>query len=169
MFILGFAIFLIGVGITITLHGGYLMDYVDLPSLLIIFVPLLAFLTATKSFKVFCAGLRAVILPKTPITEELRDQSVTLFRLLSKTTAIASAIGVLINLLNILMNLDFITPDAINRLGRNIAAALVTMFYGLVLIVGVFEPIVFNLKKQRNDAKHEFAETTPISDRWKPR
>ena len=153
MFILGFAIFLVFIGLVITILGGNVNDFLNLPSLLIILVPLAAVLTATKSFKVFYGGLRAMILPKEPITEELRGQAASLFRLLSKVTALAAALGVLICLVNMLMCLDFSDPLAIYHLGANIAAALILLVYGVFLIAAVFEPVVFNLKK-RYDKKH---------------
>ena len=149
MFVLGFAIVLICSCLTITVLGGNVTDFIQLPSLLILIIPLVAVLTATKSFKVFYGGLKAVVLPKEPITEELRGQAASLFRSLSKATAMISGIGVLISLMNMLMGLDFSEPNAINMMGSNIAAALVVMLYGLLLIVAVFEPVVFNLKKRQ--------------------
>jgi len=153
MFILGFAVFLVSSGLVITLLGGDVRDFLNLPSLLIILVPLAAVLTATKSFKVFYGGLRAMILPKEPITEDLRGQAASLFRLLSKVTALASALGVLICLVNMLMRLDFSDSAAIYNLGANIAASLILLVYGVFLIAAVFEPVVFNLKK-RYEKKH---------------
>ena len=153
MFILGFAIFLISSGLVVYILGGDVRDFLNLPSLLIILVPLAAVLTATKSFRVFYGGLRAMILPKEPITEELRGQAASLFRLLSKITALASVLGFLICLMNMLMNLDFESSAARYILGVNIASSLVLLVYGVILIAAVFEPVVFNLKK-RYDKKH---------------
>ena len=153
MFILGLAIYLISTGTVITILGGDVRDFLSIPSLLIILVPLAAVLTATKSFRVFYGGLRAMILPKEPITEELRGQAASLFRLLSKVTALASALGVLVCWVNILMRLDFSDPAAIYNLGINIATTLIFLVYGTLLIAAVFEPVVFNLKK-RYDKKH---------------
>ena len=147
MFILGFAIVLFGFLFGAAFLGGWLTDYVDLPSFLIIVIPLLGILTATKSFKVFYGGIKAVIWPKKAIPEELIGQAASLFRLLSKSTAIVSAVGFLVCLVNILFNLDMADPNAINIIGPNIAAGLITPMYGLTLIAALFEPMVFNLKK----------------------
>ena len=152
MFILGFAIVLFGFLFGAALLGGWLIDFVDLPSFLIIAIPLLGILTATKSFKLFYGGVKAVIMPKKAMNEELRGQAASLFRMLSKSTAIISAIGFLVCLVNILYNLNISDPYAINLIGPNIAAGLITPLYGLTLIAGLFEPVVFNLKKRR-DAK----------------
>ena len=152
LFIYGFAIVLVGLLVGAAMLGGALMDYVNLPSFLIVTIPLLGILTATNSFKVFYIGVKAVLLPKKAIPEELLGQAVSLFRLLSRSTAIVSAIGFLICLVNILFNLDFENPNAISHIGANIAAALSTPLYGLTLIVALLGPIVFNLNK-RNDTK----------------
>ena len=150
MFILGFAIFLVSTFGTAIFLGGNWINFISLPTLLMILVPLVAVLTATKSFKVFYYGLKAMVVPKIPITEELRGQAASLFRQLSKATAIISALGFLISLTNMLTGLDYSSPDFQRLLGPNIAAASLIFVYGLFLIVAVFEPVVFNLKKRRD-------------------
>ena len=50
--------------------------------------------------------------------------------------------------INVLKNLDFTDIDAIPALGANIAASIITILYGLILIAAVFEPIVIILKKR---------------------
>lgn len=150
MFIFGFVIFLISMILTIVLTGGAILDYMNLPTLLFIILPLVGVLTATKSFKVFAGGLLAVINPYRPLPEELRGQAASLFRLLSKTTAIVSVMLLLIMFINICMGLDLSYPDIRSAILVNIAASLVQPFYGMILIVGVFEPVVFNLKKRRD-------------------
>jgi flagellar motor component MotA len=144
MFILGLAIFLFGFTFFIVWMGGDLLMYLDPPSLLVIAVPLLAVLTATKSFKVFYGGLKAMVQPKEPLSEELRGQASSLYRLLSKTTALASGIGVLIAAIIIVVNIG----DPF-MMGKGIAVAIISVLYGLILIAAVFEPVVFNLKKRR--------------------
>ena len=149
-YLLGLAIFLFSVGSTIFILGGDLLYFLNLPTWLIIFVPLVGILTATQSFKVFGAGIKAVILPQQAISEDLRGKAASLFRFLSKVTALTSGIMVLICFVNILMNIDFSYPDAIYGLGINIAASLISLVYAFVLIAAVFEPIVFILKKRQN-------------------
>jgi flagellar motor component MotA len=150
MFILGIAIFLISTFLTVILLAGNWTYFINLPTMLMVLIPLAAVMTATKSFKVFYYGLKAVVLPKKPITEELRGQAASLFRLLSKSTAIISALGFLISLINMLLGMDYSYPDIQDAIARNIGAALVIFVYGLFLIVAVFEPTVFNLKKRRD-------------------
>jgi len=66
-----------------------------------------------------------------------------------KAAAFAPAFGMcatVISLVNMLMGLDFTDPNAINALGGNMAAALITTFYGSVLANVVFLPISGRLK-----------------------
>ena len=148
MFISGLAIFLVFSGLTITFTGGSLMDFISLPSLLMLVIPLVALMTATKSFKIFYGGLKAVVMPKTSITEQLRGQAASLFRFLSKSTAMISGIMILLNIVGMLMGIDFMDQHAANNTARNTATAFIVLIYGLLLIVAVFEPVVFNLKKR---------------------
>jgi len=150
MFILGFAIFLICTLLTAIVLGGDWASFINLPTLLMILIPLAAVMTATKSFKVFYYGLKAMFFPEKPITEELRGQAASLFRFLSKATALVSTIGFLISIINLLMGIDYTIPDLRFAIGANIAATLLIFVYGLFLIVAVFEPVVFNLKKRRD-------------------
>lgn len=66
-----------------------------------------------------------------------------------KAAALAPAfgmVGTLVGLINMLMNLDFSDPNAINSLGTNMSAALITTFYGSVFANGIFMPIANRLK-----------------------
>ncbi|MCL2580763.1 MAG: MotA/TolQ/ExbB proton channel family protein [Oscillospiraceae bacterium] len=153
MFKLGFAIFLVTIMITIIILGGTPIHYIDPASIMIILLPLVAVLTATRSFRVFLCGWRAAWNPREEITEEMRGQAASLFRFLSKIAMMAGVLGTLISLINMLMNLDFADEGGIAALSINLAASLLTVFYSMVLIAAVFEPIVFVLKKR--SAKRE--------------
>ncbi|MCL1806485.1 MAG: hypothetical protein FWG31_02155 [Oscillospiraceae bacterium] len=145
MFILGIAIFLAGGALFIIWNGGEIGLFLDPPMLFLILVSLLTVLTATRSYRVFWGGLKAVIRPKESLSEDLRGQAASLFRLLSKTTAIASGIGVIICAAITFSNVE--TPQML----RHALATILTMpLYGLFLIVVMFESIVFSLKKRRN-------------------
>ena len=149
MLLLGLGIALFFLWFFAVYLGGYTQDFIDTVSLMLIIFSLLAVLTATRSFKVFYHGFRAAIFPKKDISKEMRLRAISLFRLLSKTTGMVSAIGVLICFLNILYNLDFSDAGGISSLGINIAASFITLVYGLFLIAFVFEPAVFILKQRR--------------------
>jgi len=66
-----------------------------------------------------------------------------------KAAAFAPAFGMcatVISLVNMLMGLDFADPEAINRLGGNMAAALITTLYGSAFANIIFIPISGRLK-----------------------
>jgi len=66
-----------------------------------------------------------------------------------KAAAFAPAFGMcatVISLVNMLMGLDFTNPDAINDLGGNMAAALITTLYGSAFANIIFIPISGRLK-----------------------
>ena len=147
-YLLGLAVSLTCFVSVILMLGGSLLNFVDPSSFFMIIVPLAAILFATGSFKTFGGGLMAAVLPNKPIPEELRGQAASLFRFLSKVTAMLMGIMTIIGFMNILLNLDLSDPNAINAIGMSISSTLISSFYGLILIAVVFEPVVFILKKR---------------------
>lgn len=152
MFLLGLAIMLFSL-VFLVIFGkadpmAAIMCFIDWPSLIAIVGPLAAVLTATQSFKVFYEGLRAAVFPKAEISEEMRGRAASLFRLLSKTAAMAAAICMFISFLLILAEMDFSEVSYISKLAQNLAVSFITPLYALLLIVAVFEPVVFILKKR---------------------
>jgi len=145
--IIALGISFFGIALVIIATGGDYWDFVDLPSWVAILIPMLAVLTITRSYKTFGAGFRAALFPQKEITDGLRKQAASLFRLLSVTTVISGLIMTLITLTNMLMGLDFTSPNLINHIGANLATALLTFLYSLFLIVFIFEPIVYILRK----------------------
>jgi len=78
--------------------------------------------------------------------KERHNEAVAIY---DKAAAFAPAFGMcatVISLVNMLMGLDFTDPNAINNLGGNMAAALITTFYGSLLANVVFLPISGRLK-----------------------
>ncbi|MCL2079194.1 MAG: MotA/TolQ/ExbB proton channel family protein [Oscillospiraceae bacterium] len=55
-------------------------------------------------------------------------------------------VGTVVSLINMLMNLDFADPNAINALGANMSAALITTLYGSLFANIIFLPIASKLK-----------------------
>jgi transcriptional regulator with XRE-family HTH domain len=74
---------------SIVVLGGEIGDFVDLPTLMFIVLPLLAVLTITRSFKLFAIGFKAALFPKRKIDEVVRANAERLYRSLSKATALA--------------------------------------------------------------------------------
>ena len=148
--IIALIISLLGTALIIVALGGDLADFIDIPSWLAIIIPILAVLTVTRSYKMFCLGFRAALFPKREIAEELRKQAASLFRLLSKTAILSGTIMTLIPLMNMLYGMDWHDANAINYLPINFAVSLTTLLYSLFLIIFVFEPIAYILKRNTN-------------------
>jgi len=144
--IIALGIFLLGTLFTIILLGGHPLDYFNLPTVLFIIIFLIVVLTITRSFKLFFTGFRAALFPKNEISDEKRDQAAKLFRLLSKTTVLAAAITTLISLINMLLGVDYSAQGIYWTLGVNIAASLLSLFYGLI-IAFIFEPVAYLLMR----------------------
>ena len=137
-------VFLLG-SILITVGmGGSIAAYIHMPSLVTVFIPLLVVLIFTRSFKVFFAGLRAVIFSKKEIDEEFRVKAASLFRLLSKTAVLAAIISLLIGLISLPIQY---APDIATAF-TYLQVALVAPLYSIFMIAFLFEPIVFLLKKK---------------------
>ena len=145
--IIAFGIAIIGIALVIIAFGGDYGDFVDLPSWVAILIPLVAVLTITRSFKTFGIGFRAALFPKKEIADGLKRQAASLFRLLSVTAVISGVIMTLIPIMNMLYFIDFNAPDVTTTLAANFGVSMITLLYSLFLIVFIFEPIVYILKK----------------------
>jgi transcriptional regulator with XRE-family HTH domain len=140
------------------LLGADTRHFLDLPSLYLLLLPIIFILTITRSYKQFYLGIVTLIFPRKQISEEQREQTISLFRLMSKTVAIASGILTISFLITIFVGIDFTSVDFIGKdstyteflfqLTRSMAILLIVPLYSLVMILGVFEPIVFILKKK---------------------
>jgi len=139
---------IVGIALVIVALGGEYWDFVDLPSWIAIFIPLLAVLTITRSFKIFGIGFRAALFPKSEIDDVLRKQATSLFRLLSVTAILSGVIISFIGLMNMLLGLDFYHEEAIQNFAPNVATNMLAILYSLFLIIFIFEPIVYILKKE---------------------
>jgi len=78
--------------------------------------------------------------------KERHSEAVAIY---DKAAAFAPAFGMcatVVSLVNMLMGLDFGDPEAINKLGGNMAAALITTLYGSAFANIIFIPISGRLK-----------------------
>lgn len=146
--IIAFLVFLLGTAAIIAAFGGNLGDFLDVPSWVAMLIPIVAILTVTRSYKVFANGFRIALFPKKEATNEDCKQAASLFRLLSKTAALASVIIFFISLTNMLMKIDYQSELLLDMLGINFATALLVPLYNIFLITFIFEPIVYILKKK---------------------
>ena len=147
--LIAIVLFLFGTAFTIVVLGGYLSDFINLPTLVLLLLPLAAVLTITRSFKLFGIGLRAALFPKKELEDDVRKQAAQLFSLMSKTTMLAAVITTLISLVNLLRGFDYSASNALVNFIGNATASLVFLLYGLLIIVFIFEPVVYILNKEK--------------------
>jgi chemotaxis protein MotA len=79
----------------------------------------------------------------------IKERHMEAVSIYDKAAAYAPAFGMcatVVSLVNMLMSLDFADPEAINNLGSNMAAALITTLYGSMLANIFFLPISGKLK-----------------------
>jgi chemotaxis protein MotA len=79
----------------------------------------------------------------------IKERHLEAVAIYDKAAAFAPAFGMcatVVSLVNMLMGLDFTDPAAINRLGVNMAAALITTLYGSMFANIVFLPLSGRLK-----------------------
>jgi transcriptional regulator with XRE-family HTH domain len=148
MALIGLAMALFFVVAAVVVLGGDILNFANLPSILLILIPLLAVLTITRSIGLFFSGLHAAFSTKKELIEESRVQAVSLFHLLSKTAVVTAVIGFLINVVNMAFGMDFSDELVWQYVPGNIAAALIAPLVGLILIVFLFEPVAFLLGKK---------------------
>jgi transcriptional regulator with XRE-family HTH domain len=146
--ILALAVVMVGIWLSFALLGTSLRWYIDLPSLYLLIIPLIFILTITRSYKLFYLGLRTLIFPKIQISEEQRIHTISLFRLMSKTAAIAAAIITITAVVSLFVGLDVARDDFLFQLSMSIAIFLIVPLYSLIMILVIFEPVVFILKKK---------------------
>ena len=144
--IIALVVFLFGIVLPIVVLGGHIQDFLNLPSLVLIIIPLVAILIITRSFKLFGIGFTALF-PKKEIAEDIQKQAAMLFRLMSKTAIIAAAIITLISLINMMTGIDVYSDGVLSNLLVNIAASLLPLLYGFVISGFIFEPIAYILRK----------------------
>jgi len=147
--IIALAISFVGIPLIVTVFGGEYGDFVDIPSWAAIIIPMLAVLTITRSFKMFGIGFRAALFPKKEVSDEVRKQAASLFRLMSVTAILSGIIMSMIGLVNMFMGIDFLHEEAMVNFMWNLATNSVVILYSLFLIVFIFEPIVYILKKDK--------------------
>jgi len=148
--IIAITIAFIGTALIILALGGEYADFVDLPSWVGLFIPILAVMTITRSFRMFGIGFKAALFPKKEIDDGTLKQAASLFRLLSVTAVLSGIIMAMIGLMNMLLGLNWLDEHAFPNFTANIAANMVVILYSLFLIVFIFEPIVYILKKPAN-------------------
>jgi len=205
--IIGMLVCLVAIVVGIVILGGEIMDFVNIPSVMLVVIPTIGAVAATFPMSVltkvpghFKAMLGQEYRPNeyidkiVSLAEKARKEGLLAFEkeqvedqlmqyalrmmvdgldkfsvkfaledcingikerhneavaIYDRAAAYAPAFGMcatVVSLVNMLMGLDFEDPNAINALGVNMSAALITTLYGSMLANIVFLPIAGRLK-----------------------
>jgi len=205
--IIGMVVCLVAIVVGIVILGGEIMDFVNIPSIMLVVIPTIGAVAATFPMSVltkvpahFKALLGQEYRPNeyidkiVSLAEKARKEGLLAFEkeqvedqlmqyalrmmvdgldkfsvkfaledcingikerhneavaIYDRAAAYAPAFGMcatVVSLVNMLMGLDFEDPNAINNLGVNMSAALITTLYGSMLANIVFLPIAGRLK-----------------------
>jgi transcriptional regulator with XRE-family HTH domain len=133
---------------SIVLLGGRIGYFLDPNTLSILFIPLLAVLTLTRSFKLFGTGFIAAFFPKRKASEELMINAAALYRLLSKITVFAVLFNFIISIMNMLLFMDLTSGVNAEAFAVNFGTTMLPLAYGLIMLIFFFEPVVYILRRK---------------------
>ena len=145
LFILGVVVYLLGVTACMYLKGISASVLFNPAGVVVLILSIVGVLTATRSFKVFYCGLKAVVFPKKPLEEKIRGRAASLFRLLSKTVALASLIPLLCGVIE--MGGGAFDGEIIRH---TLSAAFIGPLLNIIIVTCVLEPVVYNLKTRQD-------------------
>lgn len=152
MYIAGIVIFLFGLILGFIYKHIPLTIFLNPTAIFILLFSLFGVLTATRGFRVLVRGFKAAMSPYAVISEDDRGRAASLFRLLSKTTALAMALITLIGFISAMGNIE----DT-QAMAEALAAAIMGAVIGLFLIAAVFEPAVAILKRRQDEERRRKA------------
>ena len=154
-YIIGVLVLLTTMCLTIILLGGTITNYLNLPTLFLLLLVIAAVIIMKGGFKTFITAINAVFSKKYNISSIEKEKAVRMFKLLSKSVIYGMVLLTMISVVNMMMGLDFSLFETnsllfINVVFANIAAALISVFYGLLLNLAFFNPIVSILESRQN-------------------
>ena len=120
---------------------------INIPALSIIFLIIFSLVVSTSNVRTFIKGIKVVMSAKYVIEDDKECEKVyKFFKMLSKATLLATIIPVSLGVISALSN---VYDHGV--LARGLAMALVAPTIGLIIVLVVFEPIVFSLKNGKLD------------------
>jgi len=144
-FLAFFATFLLMAAINSAWSEWGLLAIIDIPSLFPILFMNGAVIVATGSFKLSIKSANAIFSQKYKLSDEDKEKSVELYKLLARTTMYSAGISTLMGILFMLGQID--TPDTI---GPMLSISLISMVYGIFINAIFFWPGIFILKNRKN-------------------
>ena len=138
---LSLLVFFIGFYLTVTMSGGHPFIYVDIPSLIIVGVFPLIFLSVLFGFKKMISAF-SIPSKKEANKDELME-GLYFFKIYGRTIWFAGFISVIIAVVAIMFSLGDIMA-----LGPNLALALISLLYCGLLSIVIIIPFTVLIKKQ---------------------
>lgn len=143
-YVLSLMMFFAGFVLTVFLSGGYVRNYLDMPSLLITGIIPFVFVSILFGFKGMLSAFSAAFGKDTE--KGALPKALDFFKVYGKTTWIAGIIAALVGLLAILINLEDKTA-----LGPNLALALISLLYSGIINLVLILPFTVFVKKRLNE------------------
>lgn len=154
-FAIGILIFFATITIAIVIMGGHILDFINLPTIILLLLLMLAVVVMKGGLKPVITATNALISKKYHITDAEKDRSISLFLLLKKTVKYGSVSIFLISLMNMLLGLSWSDPGLNTRslsgaMAVNFQAALLSIVYGIIIIMVFLNPAIALLKERVN-------------------
>ena len=165
MFILGIAVFLIGIFFMILSEFSYgpgmaMQAYNDLTITVFFIIVIAAVIIATGSFKTFIAAINALLSKKYIISAADKEKAIQLFKLIGKTVVYASVLAAVTGLISLLYNMSDIAS-----IGPTIAAALIAIFQGACINLIFIYPAINVLQTRYNTEEKRVISEKQVIDK----
>jgi len=152
-YVVGVLVFLAAILLTIILLGGSIFDYLNLPTIFFLLLPIVAVIIMKGGTKTFIVAVNALLSKKYSISAADKEKAIRLFRLIAKTVTFASALVTLISLLNMATGINLTDNDDVRGvILPNVAASFVAVFYGLLINMVFIYPAI-EILESRHDAE----------------
>jgi len=135
LLIYGF-LFMVFIFAVISILSGALFMFIDLPSALLIIIPLIFYFITTKSGKILCSYIKTSTKKDYPYTA---DELVTLSGVIKNTIKFILAMGIFCFMAGLIASL--FNPEWMASFGPNFGISLLTLTYAITLSYFVFFPV----------------------------
>lgn len=124
----------------------FFSDYLDVYTLSFVLLPCVLIVFCTKSWKAFGQSFVFVFEKGEPTLPSYME-SIRTVQMVMITAAVFGFIGFLTGMINGIRSLDFSSPDVYGWALRNTSAAMLSLFYPLLICV-ILLPVFFILRRQ---------------------
>ena len=159
-YVIGVLLFLAAIFLTIVVLGGNATDYLNLPTIFFLLLPIIAVIIMKGGFKTLIVAVNALLSKKYSISAADKEKAIRLFRLIGKTAMYSAVLLTLISLLNMAIGINLTDDDGVRGVILiNVAASFVAIFYGLLINAVFINPAISILESRYNaDVKSMISE-----------